>query len=256
MGRGGQAQRHQACVVTVLLSTAVWLRWPRARLASSMFSFGPLSYLGLENGFLVFLVWFAASLFALVLHNVTQALVARALGDPTAVQQGFAGTDPRLHVDPLQLLFMALLGGAFPNTIPLRGAGLRGRGPGSEILVWLSGPLGMILWALLLLIVQVLLLRFGGETASTKAINQGLAAAVMFSVRFAVVFLIPVPPLDGARILWLVGNESVRRVLQQVEAMGFLGFFVIFFILSATGILSVLTQPILAVLLAIAQVFG
>jgi Zn-dependent protease len=218
--------------------------------------FGPLQYLSLDNGFLILLVWFAASLFALVLHNITQALVARALGDSTAVNMGFAETDPRKHIDPIQLLFMILLGGAFPLPITLRASNLRGRGPWSEVLVWVSGSLGMLLWGLLLTIAAVLLVRFGGENNTVEPIVRGLLVAAGFAVRFAVIYLVPVPPMNGARILHLVGNEQVRQVLRQIESYGFMGFFIIFFILSATGILGWLTTPILDLFQRIAGFFA
>jgi hypothetical protein len=92
-------------------------------------------------------------LFGMVLHNVVQALLADRLGDSTSRTYGFHGTDPRIHLDGLTLAFVVLLGFGRPNSIPLRGSSLRGRGGNSEAMVWLSGPLGMIVFALVLKLV-------------------------------------------------------------------------------------------------------
>lgn len=202
---------------------------------------------------LAILIAFAAALFGLVLHNVVQALVASSQGDDSPKTYGFASTDPRVHIEPLYLLFFALLGFAIPRPIPLNPRNVRGRG-GPEALVWLSGPLALVLWAFVLLLASSLLSRFVGGEAGSLLI--GLALGAQFATSFAAVYLIPVPPLDGARALLAVGNLETRRFMRQLEGYGPIGFLLIFVVLSFTGILRSITNAITGVLLGLLGVFG
>jgi Zn-dependent protease len=196
----------------------------------------------------------ACVLFGLVFHNIVQTLVADRLGDSTPRTYGFHGTDPRIHLDPLSLAFLLLLGFGVPRSIPLRASSLRGRGGGSEAMVWLSGPVGMVVYALVLLVLAGLAARFGGEIGST--INGGFRLASIYVVRYAVVYIVPVPPLDGARALAAVGSTEARRFLGQLESYGPIGFLLIFLVLSFTGILDAVTEPILKLLIGIVSAIG
>jgi Zn-dependent protease len=199
------------------------------------------------------LVVIAAILFGLVLHNIAQAFVADRSGDGTARTYGFLGTDPRIHIDPLSLVFLVLLGFAVPKSIPLRGSSLKGRGQ-TEALVWLSGPLGLVVYAFVLLALGSLITRFVGE--SLGSIASGLFMAAAQVVNYAVVYIMPVPPLDGARALSAAGSMEARRFLAQLESYGPIGFILIFLVLSRTGILDAITTPIILALLNLLRAIG
>jgi Zn-dependent protease len=196
----------------------------------------------------------ACALFGLVWHNIVQALIADRLGDSTPKTYGFHGTDPRIHLDPLSLLFLLLLGFGVPRSIPLRGSSLRGRGGTSEALVWLSGPLGLIFYALVLLVLGGLASRFGAEIGSSIA--AGFQIAAFYAVQYAVVYIMPVPPLDGAKALAATGSMEARRFLAQLESYGSIGFLLIFLVLSYTGILSAISRPIIQVLAGLVSAIG
>ena len=212
---------------------------------------GLLGYLSPDP--LVFLIVIAALLFGLVLHNVVQSLVASSQGDDTPRNNGFTGTDPRVHLDPFYLLFLLLLGFAIPRPIPLNPRNVRGRG-GPEALVWLSGPLALVVWAFVLLVAAGLLGRLA--PSGTDAIVTGLSVAAVQSVQFAVVYLVPVPPLDGARALIAAGNAETRRFMRQLEGYGPIGFIVIFLVLSYTGVLSAIARPVYSALAALLGAVG
>jgi Zn-dependent protease len=196
----------------------------------------------------------ACVLFGLVWHNIVQALIADRLGDSTPRTYGFHGTDPRIHLDPLSLVFLLLLGFGLPRPIPLRGSSLRGRGGTSEALVWLSGPLGLIVYAFVLLLLSGLVTKFGAEIGSS--IGGGFRFAAFYAVQYAVVYIIPVPPLDGAKALAAAGSMEARRFLAQLESYGPIGFLLIFLVLSYTGILSAITSPIIQVLAGLVSAIG
>jgi Zn-dependent protease len=56
-------------------------------------------------------------------------------------------------------------------------------------------------------------------------------------ISHAAVFLFPVPPLDGARVVYAIGSPEARRFMDQLQSYGFLGFVVIFLVLNLSGIL-------------------
>ena len=205
---------------------------------------------------LTYLIAFAAALFGLVLHNIVQALVASSQGDNGPRLRGFASTDPQVHLNTFYLLFLALLGFAIPNTIPLNMRNVRGRG-GPEALVWLSGPLGMIAWAFVLITVSLLLPRFGLSGLGT--VLAGLQAGASLCISMAVVFVFPVPPLDGAKALVAVGNQEARRFVGQLEqfmnTVPF-GFMLLFIILQVTGILGAATGAVYGLITAILRLVG
>jgi Zn-dependent protease len=193
-------------------------------------------------------------LFGMVLHNVVQALLADRLGDSTSRTYGFHGTDPRIHLDGLTLAFVVLLGFGRPNSIPLRGSSLRGRGGNSEAMVWLSGPLGMIVFALVLKLVAGGVALLPNELAIPVA--EALTIGAYEMVYFAVVYIFPVPPLDGARALAAVGSMEARRFLSQLESYGPIGYLLTFLVLSFTGILSAITVPVVNILSSIVKALG
>ena len=133
---------------------------------------------------LVYLIALAAILFALVLHNITQAFVAQSFGDSTARQRGFTSTEPQRHLNSFSLVYAALLGFGIPNQIPVMTRNIRGRG-GPEALVWLAGPLGMIAFAFVLLVVSALLQRFAPVDFQVVATALQTAAARLALARLA-----------------------------------------------------------------------
>jgi hypothetical protein len=206
---------------------------------------------------LVYLIALATILFGLVLHNVVQSLVAASLGDPTPRSRGYAGTDPQIHVPPIYLLFLAFFGFAIPNQIPLQVRNIRGRG-GPEAFIWLSGALGMIAWALVVLIMSSLLAPI--LTGDLETIRSGLLQGAISVVSLAVVFIFPVPPLPGALALGAVGGMGARQFLSTMESFMIrlypFGFMIVFLILSVTGILRLVTNAILQLMLSFMGVFG
>jgi Zn-dependent protease len=203
-----------------------------------------------------YLMALAAMAFGLVLHNVVQAFAASSLGDDTAKTRGFFSTEPRVHIEPTYLIWLAIFGFAIPNAIPIKSYNLRGR-TGSEILVWLLGPISLILWAFVLLVVGSLMAKSG--ISSLDAVAQGFDYGAVRVLRLAVLFIFPVPPLDGARIARAFGNQDVNRVMDQIE--GFtagtpFGFMIVFLVLSYLGILSAVSGVIAQFLIFLLQAVG
>ncbi len=206
---------------------------------------------------LVYLIALAAILFALVLHNIAQALTASGFGDSTAKLRGFTSTEPQRHLNTFSLVYAALLGFGIPNQIPVQSRNIRSRG-GPEALVWLAGPLGMIAFSFVLLVVAGLLQRFA--PSEFLIVATALQTAVIFVVQIAVVFLFPVPPMAGASALAAVGGSGARQFLATMESFIVrlypFGFMLIFILLSFTGVLGFVSGLVYSLLSSLLNLIG
>ncbi|MFN3265218.1 MAG: hypothetical protein ACK41E_00085 [Deinococcales bacterium] len=214
-----------------------------------------VQYLGQDP--LAYLIALFILAFGLVLHNVFQALLANAFGDPSAKQRGFASTNnPTLHLDSFSWIWLAIFGFALPNSVPVR---LYNRQYAREASVWLMGPLSMLVWAFLMLVLASLLTAFAGSDDSLRSVIFGLVLGAFNSISLAAIFIFPIPPLDGAKALFAVGNSTIKRTLASLEqwmSRTPFGFMLIFLVLSLTGILAFVRLPILGVMLGILQALG
>jgi hypothetical protein len=192
---------------------------------------------------LLFVVLVASFLFGLVLHNVVQSRLAAYFGDSSARDSGTTSTEPQIHFDPFSLLWYLLVGFCTPRTIIVRGSRMRGRGA-DEVKVWLSGPLALIVWAFILLLLSKLVGILGQSNVITS-LTSGLFSAALASILHAVVFIFPLPGLDGGNALYAVGNYQTRQTLDRIASAGPVLIFIFFIVLSRTGVFGSLVSPIL-----------
>jgi Zn-dependent protease len=167
---------------------------------------------------------------ALIFHNMAQSWVASRYGDNSARLSGFMSFDPQQQLEPFGVLFLFLLGFGWPRAIPVNGRNLRGRGR-QEAIVWYSGPLTYLVVAAACYLLTLVFVRVG-----SLELARAFRVAGDFAILHAVINLFPVFPLDGARAALAWGGPGVRRVIGQIASYGVLGFIVVFFVLSATGI--------------------
>lgn len=194
----------------------------------------------------MFLVAFAASAFGLVVHNLFQAWWADRAGDKGPRLSGFLTLEPKVHLDALGLLFLALLGFGLPRPVPARLYGAKGGQ------IALMGPAGFFAAAL----VYGLLARLLAPTGSTLGLSSGLEAASAVMILHAAIYLFPVPPLDGARLVYAMGSAEARRFMDTLASYGPLGFLVIFLVLSYSGITSAIIVGLGGLLSRLFQLAG
>ncbi|MFN8543359.1 MAG: site-2 protease family protein [Candidatus Binatia bacterium] len=171
---------------------------------------------------------------AIIFHEVAHGGVAYLLGDPTAARQGRLTLNPLPHIDPvgtlllpgMLLLLPMLFGGSSPFLFgyarpvpidPRRFRSLRR----DTVLVALAGPLTNLALAAASAGALAVLPRGHGVASLTQALRLVAVASVQINCLLAVFNLLPIPPLDGGRVLGALLPSRYAPWLARVEGFGF-----------------------------------
>ena len=179
--------------------------------------------------------WSVPILLAVVLHEVAHGFVAYRLGDPTAAIRGRLTLNPLKHVDPIGTIIVPLLlvitkagfvfGWARP--VPVNFANLRN--PRRDmILVAAAGPAtNFVIAGVAAAIVQAITLTSpGGDLKAASALPFAVALIAYYTVTtnvFLALFnLLPIPPLDGGRVMTGLLPPSLAQSFARIEPFGFI----------------------------------
>lgn len=167
---------------------------------------------------------------AMAFHEAMHAFAADWLGDTTAREEGRITLNPLAHIDPIMTIALPavlLLLGLPPilaaKPVPFNPARVKYDEFGAA-LIGIAGPLTNLVLAA----VTAALLRVAQfpETATTF-----LVIFCVLNISLFVFNMLPIPPLDGSRLLYAFAPEPLQRVLAQIEAMGFMFLLIILFVL-------------------------
>jgi Zn-dependent protease len=194
-------------------------------------------------------IWAIPVIFAITVHEVAHGYVAKRLGDPTAAMLGRLTLNPIRHVDPVGTLLvpalMLLLPGSiifgWAKPVPIGYRNLR-RPKRDMALVAAAGPGVNLLMAL----GWAVTLRLAVDGLGTAPwVAQPLVymaqAGISINLVLMVLNLLPIPPLDGSRVLAGVAPSGVGQALARIEPFGLIIVVVLLF----TGLLSQILVPAL-----------
>ena len=193
-------------------------------------------------------IWALPVLLAITFHEVAHGWTARALGDHTAERMGRLSLNPLKHVDPIGTVLvpgiLLLLGGflfGWAKPVPVVMGNLRN--PRRDMaIVAVAGPLSnfamAIAWGLLL---KLALPHMGGS-GMWLGVNYMARAGIFINIVLMVLNLIPIPPLDGSRIVPGLLPANAARQYNRIEPYGL----IILLLLMATGMLaSIMSGPMM-----------
>lgn len=170
------------------------------------------------------LIVLAIIVLSVILHELSHGVVAYFLGDSTAKEAGRLTLNPLKHIDPvmsilvpmvLYLIGAPVFGGAKP--VPINTHNLKWKEWGMA-LVAVAGPLTNLVLSFIFFVIghfTGLLYGVGGD------ISEFIFSEIVFvNLGFAIFNILPIPPLDGSRVLYAIAPDGFRNVLSQIEHYG------------------------------------
>jgi len=154
-------------------------------------------------------------LFSVIIHEVAHGWVAYRMGDPTAKRSGRLTLNPLKHLDPIGTLMLFIAGFGWARPVPVNFNNIPDRRQGL-IFVSSAGILANILFAFFAL----LFVRLFSEPSSGTAFIL-VYYVVQINLTLAALNLIPIPPLDGSKILMGFVSERTQYFLSRLEPYGF-----------------------------------
>ncbi|MBU0730175.1 MAG: site-2 protease family protein [Proteobacteria bacterium] len=181
-------------------------------------------------------------LLALTVHEVAHGRVAYRLGDPTAYNQGRLTLNPLKHLDPIGTICFFIMKIGWAKPVPVNP--IYFKNPRKDMLwVSLAGPGANFMLAIASAILAKVL-----SLAAPLIPNFFLwpllnmvAASIWINIMFGVFNLVPIPPLDGSKILMGLLPDGLARSYARVDRYGFIVLLILFY----TGILPRLIRPII-----------
>lgn len=184
---------------------------------------------------------------SMVLHELMHGLTAYWLGDDTAKENGRLTLNPIKHIDPVLTIALPLIlvisnsfvstpifGGAKP--VPFRPDRVKG-GEWGAAMVGISGPLTNLLLAFLFFVIAYfsghLVVADSSIFMNSGVISQFLGAGIMVNLGFFAFNMLPIPPLDGSRLLYAVAPATIQRAMESLERIGLVIVFGIILVASS-----------------------
>lgn len=187
-------------------------------------------------------------LIAMTVHEAMHAYAGYLLGDTTAAEQGRISFNPLHHIDPLYTLLLPIVTILFFGTpilaakpVPFNPYRVR-YGEWGAALIALAGPASNFLLA----IIGAFVLR---GIDHTTFLASALYVFVELNVALGVFNLVPIPPLDGSRVLFAFAPEPLQDLMRQIEPYGLFIIFGLVLLGGFGGWLESLNQMVLQLLL-------
>lgn len=205
-----------------------------------------ISYIQNTSELLALLLTLPGVIIAITFHEFAHAFAADKLGDDTPRNQGRLTLNPLAHIDPFGFLMLIFVhfGWGKPVEINPRNFKRNRSMSAQEAIVALAGPLMNLILAIVLTIILFAIVTFAPGFVLTTVgylILTALRMAISVNIGLGVFNLVPLPPLDGSKILmhflpynaknWFINNQQL--------------FYVIFLVLWVTNLVSYIISPVI-----------
>lgn len=163
---------------------------------------------------------------AFTVHEYAHAAIAYKFGDPTAKNEGRLTLNPMVHLDPIGTIVLLIAGFGWARPVPVNRFHFK-KPRLAGVLVSLAGPLSNLLLAVLGGLLLMVTMSLGWEGTAGNFIYELFYWFTYLNVLLFVFNLLPLPPLDGYRIIQDVVSPSSRAKMSQYEVYGMIIFLVL-----------------------------
>ena len=170
----------------------------------------------------------AAVLLCLTVHETCHGLAAYALGDPTAKSMHRLSLNPLRHIDWFGLLMMFAAGFGWAKPVPVNPNYFKKPKQGMALTA-LAGPVSNFLLALLTLLAARIFCDVAAYSETNQRILDFLLMVAVLSIGLGLFNLVPIPPLDGSKVLFAVLPDRTYDWLMRNERYGMLLLFALVF---------------------------
>ncbi len=160
-------------------------------------------------------------LLCLSIHETCHGIAAYALGDPTAKRQHRLSLNPLRHIDWFGLLLMFTVGFGWAKPVPVDPRYFKNPKRGMAVTA-LAGPVSNLLFAVLLMLLGRGIDRHIAYTDGWNTVFQFLISTAVLSIGLGLFNLIPIPPLDGSKVLAAFFSDRVYAAWMRYERYGML----------------------------------
>lgn len=174
------------------------------------------------------------------IHEYSHALVATKLGDQTARLSGRLTLNPMAHISPWGAIMILLVGFGYAKPVPVNVRNTKMKNKKAAMaLIALAGPLSNLIIGFLSVMIRYIIIiaasKHGGEmTTAIFALNIFFQYSAIININLAVFNLIPIPPLDGSRILFAILPSKFYFGIMKYERY----IMAAMFLLLLTGVLT------------------
>ena len=170
----------------------------------------------------------AAVLLCLTVHESCHGLAAYVLGDPTARREHRLSLNPLRHIDWFGLLMMFVAGFGWAKPVPVNPNYFKKPKQGMALTA-LAGPVSNFLLALLTLLAARIFCDVAAYSEANQRILDFLLMVALLSIGLGLFNLLPIPPLDGSKVLFAVLPDRAYNQLMRYERYGMLLLFALVF---------------------------
>ena len=206
---------------------------------------GILEYIMVPGKLLSLLISVPGVLIAITFHEFAHAYVADKLGDDTARREGRLSLNPKDHLDPIGTLMLLVAGFGWgkPVHVDPRNYSRKMSMEKGEALVSIAGPIMNFILAFIFALIFCAVYKFGSMSFLNSTIGSTtllvLSGVISINIGLGVFNLIPLPPLDGSKIIMPFLPYNAKQWFRNNEYI----FYIIFVVIWITGIASLIISP-------------
>jgi len=175
----------------------------------------------------MFFAWAVSMVIAISIHECAHALAANSLGDPTAKLQGRLTLNPLSHLDLWGTLLLLFAGFGWGKPVPFNPYNLKNQKFGPAI-ISLAGPFSNFVLVLIFGLILKYIYPLTG-LGYESALFYFLYTLIIINAILMAFNLIPIPPLDGSKLLYAILPDSLDHIKETLERYGFIILIVVIF---------------------------